>query len=185
MTGRGVYKERKSVLLIFCSMSDDFDFDDLLDDVLDEVLPTKQPSAVSVAPSTSYAMPSEIPSYPVFKYKELQNLPAEMGKEWEKIIEVDEAVMKLRKTKPLSHAYKNSKGSISDENLVNYFHHLMEQCVGRDDKGKAVIETMERDSALLDLFQKELIRQVRTSVSASDPDLASDRWADLKSLLSM
>lgn len=166
-------------------MSDAFDFDDLLDDVLDEVLPESLPQTSQNANFAVLSTQPSIPVQPISKYKELQCLPPELEKEWERIIEVDETAMKLRIPKPLSNAYKMSKGSVSETELTSYFHHLMEKCIGGDAKGQTVLQAMEKDSALMNAFRVEMIKQVQASASASDSDLASDQYKDLKDILSL
>ena len=170
---------------IFYSMSDDFDFDDLLDDVLDEFIPTNLPQPSTAANSAMFPTQPPVPAQPASKYKRLQCLPPELEKEWERIIEVDEVVMKLRGSKPLSNAYTMSKGSVSETELTSYFHHLMEKCIGSDEKGQALLQAMEKDSTLMNAFRTEMIKQVRATVSVNDPDIASDRYKDLKDVLSM
>ena len=61
----------------------------------------------------------------------------------------------------------------------------MEKCIGSDAKGQAVLQAMEKDPTLMNAFRMEMIKQVRATASASDPDLASERYEDLKDVLSM
>ena len=166
-------------------MSNDFDFDDLLDDVLDEFVPESLPQSSQPTNAAVFPIQPSIPIQPASKYKELQCLPFELEKEWERIIEVDEVVMRLRRSKPLSNAYKMSNGLVSETELTSYFHHLMEKCIGSDAKGQAVLQAMEKDPTLMNAFRMEMIKQVRATASASDPDLASERYEDLKDVLSM
>ena len=158
-------------------MDDDFDLDGLLDDVLNSTI---QQNETGDASSSQMVAPHLTPVQPSSKYQALQILPMSMEKEWERVIEVDEAVMKLRKPQNLSNAYTETTGHIHEKSLKEYFEVLVGEVLGKD---SSLLTSLSSNPTVLRLFKEELVKRIRESVSADNKDLLAGDFSALKSLL--
>ena len=96
------------------------------------------------------------------------------------MIEVDEAVMKLRKPQNLSNAYTESSGHIHEKSLKAYFEALIGEVLGKDSN---LLDSLSSNPVVLRLFKEELVKRIRESVSADNKDLLAGDFNSLKSLL--
>lgn len=158
-------------------MADDFDLDGLLDDVLNNTIQQNENGNTT---SSQLTAPQFTPVQPSSKYQALQVLPISMEREWERVIEVDEAVMKLRKPHNLSNAYMETTGSIHEKSLKEYFEMIVGGVIGTD---SGLLTSLSSNSMVLRLFREELVKRIRESVSTDDKDLIAGNFKALKSLL--
>lgn len=161
-------------------MSSDIDLDDLLDEVLndsapkqsDDMLDSVMDELLPVAPASK--LPENL------KYPELSSLDTDTRNEWTKTIEVDEAVMKLKSTKPLSNAYQGKDTNIKSESLQEVLSFLLKE----ESLDPSCIATICSDKNVMDLFAKELGKRIKGIIRLSDKDLADSRFCALRALLS-
>ena len=158
-------------------MDDDFDLDGLLDDVLNSTIQQNEAEDASSSQMEAHHL---TPVQPSSKYQALQILPMSMEKEWEKVIEVDEAVMKLRKPQNLSNAYTETTGHIHEKNLKEYFEAVVGEVLGKD---SSLLTSLSSNPMVLRLFKEELVKRIHESVSADNKDLLAGGFNALKSLL--
>ena len=160
-------------------MSNDIDLDDLLDEVLNDCVPQRGNDALDSLDDELLPASSNQPQQIQLKYPALASLDPVTCDEWTKVIEVDEARMKLRHTKPLSDAYYGHKRTAEEGSLREVLSSLLKEA----NLTSADIELICRDERLLNLFAQELKTRIRKLITSSDSDVQDPRFLSLKRVL--
>lgn len=160
-------------------MSSDIDLDDLLDEVLNECVPQRGNDVLDSPDGVLFPASSNQQQQIQLKYPALASLDPVTCDEWTKVIEVDEARMKLKHTKPLSNAYCGHKGTAEEGSLREVLSSLLKEV----NLTSADIDLICSDERLLNLFAQELKTRIRRLVSSSDSDVQDARFSSLKRVL--
>lgn len=166
-------------------MADDFDLDDLLDDVLDESVPINHDDILNDVADELLDSCLSQPKQQPLKYSELSCLPEEMQKKWETTIDADEAVMKSKKSRKLSNAYMDSKGSVKDMSIHKLCSLLVESVLEDRKNGKTVSRRMLQDEKFVMLFKEEMKKKLRLMIDKNDKDLIKGNFPQIKHIIDL